>query len=103
MNILNLRGRITEDGKIEVDIPGEFPRGEVDIQLNSRAAVEPWTDEEIQNLLSPSTPRTTIQEMLAWREANPPTEPWGDIRDDEDASDYVHRMRREDTIQLDEP
>jgi len=48
-------------------------------------------------------PRTTIQEMLAWLEANPPTEPWGDMRDDEDAGDYVHRMRRADIIQLDEP
>jgi len=103
MNMLNLRGRITKEGKIEAEISVEFPRGEVDIQLSVRAAVESWTDEEIQNILSPEVPRTTIQEMLAWLEANPPTEPWGDMRDDEDAGDYVHRMRRADIIQLDEP
>lgn len=47
--------------------------------------------------------RMTFKELAAWLDANPPTEPWGDIRDDEDAGEYVHRMRRQGTISLDEP
>jgi hypothetical protein len=51
-----------------------------------------WTEQEIHELLNPKP--TTLAEAIAWLEANPPTEPWGDIRDDEDAAEYVHRMRR---------
>lgn len=52
-----------------------------------------WTDEEVQALLN--TPRRTPAEVLAWLAENPPTEPWGDLRDDEDAADHLHRMRRQ--------
>jgi len=45
----------------------------------------------------------TFQELVAWLDTNPPEEPWGDLRDDEDAADYVHRMRRQSTVWLDEP
>jgi hypothetical protein len=38
-------------------------------------------------------PRMTPADLVAWLDANPPTEPWGDLRDDEDAAEYVHRMR----------
>ena len=45
----------------------------------------------------------TFKELAAWLNANPASEPWGDLRDDEDAGEYVHRMRRQSTIWLDEP
>jgi hypothetical protein len=47
--------------------------------------------------------RLTFKELAAWLDANPPDEPWGDLKDDEDAGDYVHRMRRQAAIWLDEP
>ena len=42
-----------------------------------------------------STPaqKKSFAELAAWLEANPPEEPWGDLDADEDAADYVHRMR----------
>jgi hypothetical protein len=39
-------------------------------------------------------PPMTPAELVAWLEANPPSERWGDLRDDEDASEYIHRTRR---------
>ncbi len=71
------------------------PEGETDWEH------QPWTDDEIRELMTPK-PRTGA-EIAAWLEANPPAEPWGDLRDDEDAAEYVQRMRRQSTIQLDEP
>lgn len=47
--------------------------------------------------------KPSFAELAAWLEDNPPEEPWGDIGEDEDAAEYVHRMRRQSTIQLDEP
>lgn len=48
-------------------------------------------------------PKPTFAELAAWLEDNPPGESWSDIKDDEDAADYVHRMRRQSAIQLDDP
>lgn len=62
---------------------------------------QPWTDEEIRAWLTPR--RMSFKELAAWLETNPPKEPYGDLRDDEDAVDYVRRMRQQSTIQLDEP
>lgn len=39
--------------------------------------------------------RMSFKELADWLNANPPTEPWGDLKDDEDAGEYVHRMRRQ--------
>ena len=37
----------------------------------------------------------TFKELAAWLDANPAPEPWGDLREDEDAADHVRRMRRQ--------
>lgn len=47
--------------------------------------------------------KPTFAELAAWLEVNPPGESWGDIKDDEDAAEYVHRMRRQAAIRLDNP
>lgn len=47
--------------------------------------------------------RMTFKELAAWLNTHPPVEPWGDLKDDEDAAEYVHRMRRQSTVWLDEP
>ena len=69
----------------------------------------------LENDLSASTGETTntfkeaasekksFAELAAWLENHPAEEPWGDLNDDEDAADYVHRMRRQTAIQLDDP
>lgn len=48
-------------------------------------------------------PKPTFAELAAWLDEHPPEEPWGDIEDDENAADYVHRMRRQTVVQLDDP
>ena len=107
MVTLKLPGRITESGELEVELPKGLPAVDVTVSIDFPAEGEsdwerqPWTDDEIQELMTPK--RKTFKEMVEWLDANPPTEPWGDLRDDEDAAEYVHRMRRQSTIQLEEP
>ncbi len=60
----------------------EFP-------LNTSPA---YTEDELRELMN--APRLTPAELFGWLEANPTSEPWGDLRDDEDAGEYVHQMRR---------
>jgi len=55
------------------------------------------------DLTSQHEKKMTFKELADWLEAHPPEEPWGDLKDDEDAGEYVHRMRRQSTIWLDEP
>jgi hypothetical protein len=42
--------------------------------------------------------RMTFKELATWLDAHPPEEPWGDLKDNEDAGEYIHRMRRQSTI-----
>jgi hypothetical protein len=65
------------------------PKGEADSAEEWEH--QPWTDDEIRDMLTPQ--RKSFKEAAAWLEANPPTESWGDLQDDEDAAEYVHRMR----------
>jgi hypothetical protein len=59
-----------------------------------------WTDEEVDRLLSMKPmPRA---EFLVWLNEQPP-EQWGDLRDDEDAAEYIHRMRRQPRFILEDP
>jgi hypothetical protein len=54
MTLLKLSGRITEAGKLEVDLPANLPAGEVRVTVEIPAteqaevpwAQRPWTDEE---------------------------------------------------------
>jgi hypothetical protein len=48
-------------------------------------------------------PKPTFAELAEWLNEHPPEEPWGDIEDNEDAAEYVHRMRRQTVVQLDDP
>lgn len=50
-----------------------------------------------------SAQRMTFQDLAAWLDANPPVEAWGSLSDSDDAGEYVHRMRRQTTVWLEEP
>jgi hypothetical protein len=106
MTTLELRGRINEQGELEIELPTGLPRGEVTVRIDvpgESASWEhqSWTEEEIRELMSPK--RKTFRELVEWLDANPPTDSWADLRDNEDGADYIHRMRRQSGIVLDEP
>ena len=89
-----------------MNLPPGLPPGKVTVHLDvpeqaSDWENQPWTDEEINELLSLKP--MPMKDFLAWLDANPPTEPWGGLRDDEDAAEYVHRLRRQSAFILDEP
>jgi hypothetical protein len=60
-----------------------------------------WTDEEIQALMIPK--RKSMKETIAWLDANPPTEEWGGMRPEDDAADYIHNMRQQNDLTLEDP
>ncbi|MBN1965340.1 MAG: hypothetical protein JW910_11895 [Anaerolineae bacterium] len=60
MTVLHLSGRITEDGRLEFELPEGLPPGEVEIAITPLAAPlpddsddAPLTDAEIAELLRP--------------------------------------------------
>jgi hypothetical protein len=72
-----LRGRITENGDLEVDLPASLPPGEVQVTLEvsrdedllgNRVAIpreqRPWTDEELAELMRVE-PKTGA-EIVEW-------------------------------------
>jgi hypothetical protein len=102
MTTVDLRGRITGDGALEVRLPAGLP-SDVLVRLqipDHEAGLEaPRMDEEVEALMSqPPMPR---DEFLAWLAATPPDEPWGDLAGDEDAAEYVHEHRRQSVILTD--
>lgn len=106
MTTIELKGVITAQGTLEVDLPSGVPSGEVTVRIDLPASttdsIKPtWTPEELRELLSMKPlPR---EEFLAWLDANPPEEPWGDLAPNEDVGEYIHRLRRQDAVLLDEP
>ena len=65
MTTLHLTGRITENGELEVKLPEGLPPVEVEVTVELPVPPEelpweerPWTEEEIQEMLKPSTPLT---------------------------------------------
>ena len=104
MTVLELKGRITRSGKLEVQLPEGLPAGEVTIRIEVRGEdweQQLWTEDEIRELIKPK--RKTFRELVEWLDTNPPSELWADLKDDEDAGEYIHRMRRQTGIILDEP
>jgi hypothetical protein len=100
MTTVDLRGRITEDGALEVRLPSGLPPGDILVRLqipdHETGPEAPRTDEEVQALMSrPPMPR---DEFLTWLAATPPDEPWGDLANDDDAAEYVHERRQRSVI-----
>ncbi|MBN2304506.1 MAG: hypothetical protein JXQ72_08525 [Anaerolineae bacterium] len=79
------------------------------VRLMERLAAMLGTDlavtaDRLPESLNDEMPRpTTFQDLAAWLDVNPPVEAWGGLRDNEDAGVYIHRLRRQATVWLDEP
>jgi len=87
MTVIELWGRISEAGKLEVDLPSGLPPGEVKVMIevpieNQEASKlpweeRPWTEEEIRELLTfrPAESGAEIVAMLTetdgwWKDLN---------------------------------
>lgn len=97
MQVLELRGRITPDGTLEVNLPAGLPTGDIMVQIRiGDVAVN--ANSEILGMLKP-LPR---DEFLRWLGENVPDEAWSELADDQDAAEYVHNLRRQSAITLDD-
>lgn len=106
MTTLELRGRITENGDLEVHLPTGLPVGEVTIHIEVPSPgvdweQQPWSDEEIHEMMQPK--RSSLKQLVEWLNTNPPTEPWGGLSGDDDAAEYVHNLRHQTSFNLPEP
>jgi hypothetical protein len=75
MTTLELRGRITETGVLEIQLPPGLPSGDVKvyIEIPGRWEESPWTDEEIRELTKP----LSREEFIHWLDTHPAEEEWG--------------------------
>ena len=71
MTTLELHGRITQEGHLQIDLPTGLPAGDVTVRIDLPNDAtdwedQPWTEEELQQLLTPE-PKTgaEIAAMLA--------------------------------------
>lgn len=84
MDIIIIKGRITEDGRIEAELPEGWQPSEVEIKIT----LEPeWTDEELDELLK-SEPQTGAEIAEADEIGS-----WADMGI-EDSVAFVEEMRR---------
>jgi hypothetical protein len=103
MVTINLSGRITPDGKLEVELPAGLPPGEVHVtievpgearaQTQSPADEQPWTPEEITDMLKPVPPWTPNEWAEFFKDYDPG--PWAEIADSQAWLDEQRRKRRE--------
>lgn len=93
MITFRLNGRITESGKLDVQLPTGLPAGEVQITLEMPDEVpwelRPWTPEELAELSKPKL--MTGAEIVAWLEQEGG---WED--DGSSAEEWVEAVRRKE-------
>ncbi len=75
MTTLELPGRITENGHLEIELPEGLPAGKVTVRIDMPDAVvnwddQPWTEDELQELLTPH-PKTGAEIALMLRQMPP--------------------------------
>jgi hypothetical protein len=92
---IRLKGRVTESGKLDIELPPGIPVGEVEVTLEVVQSDEvpwefrPWTDEELAELLKPD-PKTGA-DIVEWLQQEGG---WPD--DDLSGAEWVERMRRQE-------
>lgn len=86
MDVIELAGRITQEGKLEVELPEGMLPGEVRVRIE-RAESQPLPDDEIERLLrtEPATGAAIVAAGL--------TGGWSD-QGIEDGQDWVNDQRR---------
>jgi hypothetical protein len=87
MVTITLRGHITEDGKLEVDLPEDHPIGEVNITIEAEKIETEWTDKELAEMMlhEPQTGSEIAQ--------NAAIGSWAD-QEIEDGVEWVNEQRR---------
>lgn len=95
MVTLHLTGWITEDGKLEVELPSGLKPGAADVTIQAEADeigadVPFWTEEELAEMLAPGTPMTgeEIAESLLREDSG-----WRD-KGITDAAEWVNQQKR---------
>ena len=104
MTYIELDGRINENGDLEIHLPDGLPAVKVKVRIDlpdSETNWEPWTEEEIQEMLTPK--RKTMKEVMDWLDANPPTEEWGGMKPEDDPAEFIHNLRRRNRVILEDP
>lgn len=93
MVALHLKGLITEDGQLKVDLPEGITPGEVDITVelapeNVPWELRPWTKEELAELMKPDI-KTGAEIVAMLQEMG--SEGWDHITD---GAEWVREQRR---------
>ena len=76
MTTIRIHGRITEDGKLQFDLPEDAPVGEVEITIRLREPEMPddilptFTDEELAELSKPEPTPFHLVETGIWADKN---------------------------------
>lgn len=55
LTVLHLRGQVSKDGKLEVELPPDFPSGPVQVTIffhDQGWEDQPWTEEELQLMMT---------------------------------------------------
>jgi hypothetical protein len=87
--VIHIRGRITERGKLDIELPPNLPPGEVQVTIQELDANDaPISDSELEQLLH-HPPRTGAEVIAALHELG---EGWTHIQ--ESSAEWVERMRR---------
>jgi hypothetical protein len=87
MDVIELTGRINQEGKLEVELPAGVPPGKVRVRIE-RTANEPLSDEETARLMQ-TTPATGAEIVAAGL-----TGVWRD-QDIGDGQTWVEEQRRQ--------
>jgi hypothetical protein len=96
MVTVQLKGRITENGKLEVELPEGLPEGEVQVTLEVASSedlpweLRPWTEEELAELMRVE-PKTGA-EIVAEIEAGLIGDGWSHVK--VSGAEWVEEQRR---------
>ena len=96
MVLIQIHGRITEKGQLELDLPKDLPPGDVQVTIKTVQEEDipweerPWTDEELAELMK-TTPKTGA-EIAAEIKAGLLGEGWSHIK--VSGAEWVEEQRR---------
>lgn len=103
MVTFQLKGRITESGELDVQLPKGIPAGEVQVEVTIDTPAEelpwelrPWTDEELAELLK--TEPKTGAEIVAEIQAGLIGDGWSDVTIT--GAEWVEEQRRKQKERL---